>query len=64
MCASRDRPFTVRLPLTADHGRRGWYDRNIPIADDRFDDDQAELAKQTEPAAKQAKVQQKGRTKR
>lgn len=43
---------------------RGWYDRNIPIADDRFDDHQAKLAKHAETAGKQAKVQKNGRTKR
>jgi hypothetical protein len=43
---------------------RGWYHRNIPIADDRFDDHQAKLAKQAETAAKQPKVQKKGGTKR
>jgi hypothetical protein len=25
---------------------KGWYDENIPIADDRFDEHQAELAEQ------------------
>lgn len=43
---------------------RGWYDRNIAIADDRLDEHQAKLAKQAKPAAKQAKAQKKGRTKR
>lgn len=43
---------------------RGWYDRNIPIADDRFDEHQATLANQAEPAAKPAKNQKKGRAKR
>ncbi len=41
---------------------RGWYDNNIPIADDRFDDHQAKLAKQAKPADKQQI--QKGRSKR
>ena len=43
---------------------RGWYDRNIPLADDRFDEHQAKLAKQAKPPAKQAKVPRKGRSKR
>lgn len=43
---------------------RGWYDHNIPVADDRFAEHQTALAKQATPAAKQAKVQRKGRTKR
>ncbi len=43
---------------------RGWYDRIIPIADDRFDEHQARLAKQAKPPTKQAKVPRKGRTKR
>ncbi len=42
---------------------RGWYDHNLPIADDRFDDHQAQLAKQAKHANKQ-KMQKKGRQKR
>lgn len=42
---------------------RGWYDDNIPIADDRFDDHQARLAKQAK-AAPRPKVHTKGRSKR
>ena len=42
----------------------GWYQRNMPIADDRFDEHQAQLAKETTAATKQLKVQKKGRTKK
>ena len=43
---------------------RGWYQRNIPIADDRFDEHQSRLIKETEAATKQLKAQKKGRTKK
>lgn len=43
---------------------RGWYDRNIPIADDRFDEHQAQLATQAAAVATPTKRQTKGRTKR
>jgi len=42
---------------------RGWYDNNIPIADDRFEDHQGKLAEQAKPAHK-PKTQKKGRSKR
>lgn len=42
---------------------RGWYDRNIPIADDRFDEHQAKLAKETAAGAKQTKAERRGRGK-
>ncbi len=42
---------------------RGWYDNNIPIADDRFEAHQAKLAEQAKPAYK-PKTQKKGRSKR
>jgi hypothetical protein len=34
---------------------KGWYDTNIPVADDRFDEDQANLeTRRTEKAATSA----------
>jgi hypothetical protein len=39
---------------------RCWYDRNTQIADDRFDENQARLAKQVKPPAKQAKGAEEG----
>ena len=42
----------------------GWYQRNIPIADDRFDEHQGRLTKETAAAIKQLKAQKKGRTKK
>ena len=35
---------------------KGWYDTNIPIADDRFDDHQADLAKERAKKAAAAKA--------
>lgn len=43
---------------------RGWYDRIIPIADDRLDEHQTQLAAQAATVATPAKRQTKGRTKR
>ncbi len=42
----------------------GWYQRNIPIADDRFDEHQARVTKEIGAAIKQLKAQKKGRTKK
>jgi hypothetical protein len=39
----------------------GWYRRNIPIADDRFDEHQALLAKRDEMAAKRSRGRKKDR---
>jgi hypothetical protein len=43
---------------------RSWYDRNIPIADDRFDEHQAKLVKGAEATANQTKAHKRGRDKR
>lgn len=43
---------------------RGWYDRNVPIADDRLDEHQAKLAREAGAVAKRAPTQKKGRGKR
>ena len=46
---------------------RGWYRRNIPIADDRFDEHQAQLLKAAEDGkgvGRQPKAPGKGRAKR
>lgn len=38
---------------------QGWYETNIPIADDRFDEHQERLKVKKAPAKKQAKTRQK-----
>lgn len=45
---------------------RGWYDRNIPIADDRFDEHQAQLAPEAGAAGtkKKTTATKKGRGRR
>ena len=46
---------------------RGWYRRNIPIADDRFDEHQAQLVKAAEDGkgvGRQPRAPGKGRAKR
>jgi hypothetical protein len=38
---------------------KGWYEKNIPIADDRFDEHQKRLKAKKAPTKKQAKSRQK-----
>jgi hypothetical protein len=62
--SSRSRTRRLRAPSRrAPDNWRGWYTRNIPIADDRFDAHQAKVTEKSakKPAATSKSAKKKGR---